>query len=218
MFEHLGKRLHVFLDEDGHEIAPRRIFGHGHGGGLASLGQGTGPHDIERRIHLGKPEVDSIPLEGRGGVFGGLLAMPAFEGGIVGTAFKEVSKSFIQVAQGLLCGHTRHLIEPGVFRLLLELGKHGRSLIIVDALLLLIVGVRAQTQCPVVDETRTAKGPSKILLLLVGGIPSVLVSAFLFHALHCSRYVVKYQQFLRLRARSFLPPHLMGRVSTTEFL
>src|SRR2546426_11515344 len=105
------------------------------------------------------------------------------------------------MAKRLLRGHTRDLIEPGILRLLLELGKHGRCLIIVDALLLLIVRIGAQPERPVVDEPRTAKGASQHPLLLVGGIASVLVSAFLFHASHCSRYVVKYQQFLRVSAR-----------------
>ncbi len=49
---------------------------------------------------------------------------------------------------------------------------------------MLVVGISSQTQGPIVDETRTAKRTSQYLLLLVGGVYSILVRSFLFHILY----------------------------------
>ena len=188
------QRFDVFFYENGNKVASRRVFGDSDRGGFAPLGQGTAPMDGEGCIHLGQCEVGSIPLEGGRGVFGGLVVMAFLEGGILGTAFKEIAKGSIQMSERLLWGNRGHSIEPVVCRLFLEVGEQSRSLVIIDALLLLVVGIRPQTQCPVVDETRTTKRLSQNLFLLIGWIDTVLVGAFLFYASQYSTQVVKSQQ------------------------
>jgi hypothetical protein len=66
----------------------------------------------------------------------------------------------------------------------------------------LIVGIRAQPQGPIIHETSTAKGPSQDLLLLSRGVPSVLVGSFLFHMPQDIIYLVESQQLCAIH----LPP------------
>jgi len=166
----------------------------------------------------------SIPLEGRGRIFGGLRAMFALERGILRTPFKEVPEGPIQVPQGLLRRNRGHFVQPCILRLLLEVGEQGRGLSIRDAFLLLIVGVRTQAQRPIVDETSTAKRASENTLLLLSWVKPVLIGSFLFNSLQYSIDSVKHQQHERrgmdgvLCTRHFLPPRKRRRVSMPQFL
>src|SRR5260370_28888620 len=204
---HHGKRLDVLLDEDTDEVTSTAIFGDGNSSRLAFLGQGTTPMNVEGFIHLGKGKLFPVPFEGRADVGRCLWTLLAMEVRVLGTAFKEVLVSSVQMAQGLLNGDSSNLIQPGIFRLLLKGGETSRGLTVVDAFLPLIVGITPQSKCPVVDETRTAEGASKYLLLLVGWVYSILISAFLFHILYCSTYRVEYQGlFARPRHLERRPP------------
>src|SRR2546426_912023 len=167
------ERLDVLFYQDGDKVAICSIFGNRDRGGLASLGQRATPMDVEGRIHLGQGEVGSIPFESRGSIFGRLLTTAALELGVCCTAFKEVAEGFVQVTKRLLRGHTGDLTQPGVLRLFLEIGEHGRGLMVAGAFLPFIVGIRSEPERPVVDETRTAKGPSQHLLLLGRRIDAV---------------------------------------------
>ncbi len=189
-----GQRFDIFLDEDGDEVASGGILGDRDRGGPASLGQWTTPMDVERLIHLGQGEVGSIPLEGRGGVFSGLLSMSALPGGIVGTAFKEVPEGFFQVAKRLLGRNAGDIVEPGVIVLLFQASEACRQLVVAKAFLPFIVGIRSEPQCPIVDIASTAKRTSKDVNLLISRIHSVLVRTFLVHSSHCSTCRVKSQQ------------------------
>jgi len=100
---------------------------------------------------------------------------------VVSTPFKEVLEGFIQVPKRLLQGDSGNFIQPTILRLALESGETSRSVAVVETFLTLVVGIRPESKCPIVDETHTPKGPSKSLLLLVGRVYSILISAFLFH-------------------------------------
>src|SRR5262249_24510044 len=82
--------------------------------------------------------------------------------------------------------HTRHLVQPGVLRLLLQLGESSGGLMVANELVLLIVSIGSERERPIVDEPSAAKGPSKDLFLLSRRIPPILVGSFLVHTLHGS--------------------------------
>lgn len=142
---------------------------------------------VQRRIHLRQGERRTIPCEGRGGGLRRLDSVFALEGEIVNAPLKEVTKRSAQVAQGVLRGN---LIEPCGFRLVIEDGERSGGLIIANTLLMLLGGIGAQAECPMVDVAHTAKGAGHRLLLLVGWVASLPVRVFLFHDLPMSTYHV----------------------------
>src|SRR5712692_9447327 len=118
------------------------------------------------------------------------------ECGILGMAFKEVQKRTVEMAQGLLQGNRGDLREPGVFGVLLELGKREAGVLVGQALLLIVERIRLLAQRPVVDEAATAKGPSKNLLLLMSGRDSVFVGSLLFHVYMLAYRGVNFKQWI----------------------
>ncbi len=219
--DHLGGHRQgrdVLFNEQRDEVAPGTVLRDGDGCGLAPIGQGTRPTDLQRGIHLCQRETGAIPLEGGGRVLCRLDAVLLVERGIACTPFKEIAERFVQMSERLLRRNTRDLIEPGRFWLVLEDGERGRGLMIANPLLMVVIGIGPQAQRPIVDVAHTAKGPSQHLLLLVGGIASVLVRPFLFHASHPSTYRVKSQAWrTACRQLSFLPGADQRGVSRKEF-
>jgi hypothetical protein len=150
--------------------------------------------NVERLSHLCQGQVCAIPLERIGGVGSRLPLTLLLEGGIPGSSLEEIEKRFLQVTQGLLQGNRRHLREPAVFLLLLEVRQGFREVFRGEALLLLVECVGLLTQGPVVDETSATKGASKNMFLLSSGVKPVLVCSFLFHVYIVAYYDVKVKQ------------------------
>jgi len=148
-----GPRRHLFFQQNGDEVALRAILGDRDRRGLGSLGQRTRPVNVERLGHLGKREVRAIPRERTARKGRRLWAVLFFDRRILGSAFKEVEKGAVQVAQGLLQGNRRDLSEPGVRLLLLKGGQTSREIIVGEPLTALRVGIAPLTQTPVVDDT-----------------------------------------------------------------
>src|SRR5712692_3462340 len=211
----------VLFYQDGQKVTVCTILGDGDTARLCSIRQGTGPHDIERLIHLGKRERVSIPPKGIIRVGSRLLVMPLLECGVFRTAFKEVEKCLVEMPQGLLQGNRRDKREPDVFRLFLELGQGFTQIFVVETPLLVIECIRLLTQGPVIDETATAEGPSKHLLLLVSRIDSILVGSLLFHTYMIVYGGVNVKQSTRLphstRNGTLIPPHEWRRVFPCRF-
>jgi hypothetical protein len=117
------------------------------------------------------------------------------EGRVLTTSLKEVDERFIEVTQGLLRRDTRDLIQPGVFILLLEVGPHRGEVFVVEAASFFVVRVRFVAQAPIVNDTDTAKGTSKIDFLLVGWVaPEFVGSSLCTHTSHFTTQRVKSQQ------------------------
>src|SRR6266487_223314 len=211
-----GQGLDLFLNQDGDEVATCTVLQDSHGRGLASIGQGTRPHDVQGRIHLGKREEGSIPLEGSTYVGCRLRTLFLFERGITGTPLKEIDERFIQVAQGLLQGNTSDFTEPYRVLLLLQVSQGRGQMSVVKTFTLLVVGIGFLAERPIIHITHTTKRASQHLLLLVSGITPILVCAFLFHVLHCSIYGVERQGKER-RGGAFTPSHEWRRVLPRRF-
>ncbi len=135
---HHRQELDVFFDQDGDKVATSGVFAYRDGRGLAPFGQGTRPVDVKRSIHFRQGKRLPIPFKGGSGVFSGLWTFAFLEGGIVGTAFKEVLEGFLKVSQGLLRRHRGDLVEPSMVSLLLQKGEAGRGFMIADPLLILV--------------------------------------------------------------------------------
>jgi hypothetical protein len=178
----------VLFNQDRDEVALCTVLGDGDTAWLCSSGQGARPHDRQRFIHLGKRERVFNPLEGIAGIGSRLLMALLLERGVRSSPFKEVQKRFVEMPQGLLQGNRRNLIEPGIVRLLLEVCQGFTQVLVIQALLLSIEGVRLLTQGPVIDEAATAEGAGKHALLLSSGVDTVLKCSLLFHV-----YMVAYQ-------------------------
>src|SRR6266568_3572322 len=116
------QRGDIFLNQERDEVAVSTIFGNDYTARFTPFGQGTRPANVERGIHLGKGQGRPVPFEGRSDIGSGLLTMFLFEGGILGTAFKEIAKGTIQVAQGLLERNTGDFRKPGCFSLFFQQG------------------------------------------------------------------------------------------------
>ena len=142
---------------------------------------GATPTDRQRFCHLGQRHLLAIPREGRGRVLCRLAAMLLLEAGILGPPVKEVPEGFVQMPQGLLGWYTVHLVQPGRRLLLFQGGERCRRIAVEEVLATLPVGIGAQAQAPVIDETRTAKRPGERVTLARDRITTVLVGAFLLH-------------------------------------
>src|SRR5579863_945208 len=177
---HRRERRDIFFDENGDKVAVGGVEGHGDGGRLRALGKRAAPAQSQELLHLGEGKVGTIPRKSRGGVFGRLLAALALEDGIRRTPLEEVLEGAVEMAQGLLWGDTRDLVQPGIRRLFLEGSEQSGGLVIGKRLLLLEVGLLSQAQEVVVDETSAAKGASKDPLLLARWIKAVFVGWFVF--------------------------------------
>ncbi len=178
----------VLFYQDGHEVAVCTILGDGDTPWFGPIRQGTTPHDGEWYIHLSKCERVSIPLERIGGVGSRLLVTLLLELGVLGPPFKEIQKCLVEVSQGLLQGNRRDLTQPRILRLLLEVCQGERLVFVIEALLLMVEGIRLLAQGPVIEEAATAEGSRKNELLLVCWIDAVLVCSLLFHV-----YMVAYR-------------------------
>jgi hypothetical protein len=187
--------LNVFFHQNADEIAIGAIFGDGHARGFGIFGQGTRPADIKRLVHLGKGDFALTPEERIRSIASRLLPTPLFEGGVGTAPLEAIDESAVQMTQGLLQWNRRDLKEPYSTFLFLEVGQCLAQVLIVQALLLVIVGIRLFAECPVIDETATPEGLSKGLFLFVGRIDAILLRSLLLHGLHESRYRVNYQQF-----------------------
>jgi hypothetical protein len=172
---HDGKRLDIIGDQDGDKVAVGTIPGDRNRTGFAALWQGAMESNIQRRVHPGKHEGLSIPREGVGGIGSRLLVVFFLESGILRTAFKEVSKSTVQVTQGLLQGNSRDIPKPGI--LVFESRQHGRKIVVVQALSMLEIGRLASRKTPIVDEAAASERLSKYPLLRSRRVEPILVGS-----------------------------------------
>ncbi len=163
-----GKWLHVFFYQDRDEVAVGTIFRDHDRTGLAAFGQRPMPDNIHRLIHLSQRDARSIPFEGIGSIGSRLLVAFFLECGILRTSFKEIDKGAIQMPQSLLYGNGRDRRQPRM--LLLEIGEHGRKIVVGEALPMLEIGGFTGRETPVVDKADTSEGLSKNAFLLLGRI------------------------------------------------
>jgi len=99
------------------------------------------------------------------------------------------------MAQRLLQRNRRDASQPGILLMLLQGRQHLAQVLVVEPFLLVVVRIGLLTQGPIVHETDTSEGSSKLLLLLVSWRDSVPVCSLLFHELHDSIHGVKHQQY-----------------------
>ena len=178
----LGFRQLLFLFGEELWVTMRMSIG-GDTTRLASIGQGTMPRDVKGCIHLRQRESALIPGERIARIGSGLLIAFLFEGGIVSTPFKEIAKGFIQMSESLLERDRRNLIEPHRLFLLFEQYQTLRCALVVQALTMLVIGVSALSQCPVVDIATTSEGLRQDTFLLITWGEAILIGFFLFHTL-----------------------------------
>src|SRR6266516_5117273 len=96
-----------------------------------------------------------VPGKGIARIGGGLLVTLLFEGGILRTPFKEVAKGLIKMSESLLERNRRNLIEPHRLFLLFKQDQTPCGSFVVQTLPMLVVGVSALPQGPVVDIAAT---------------------------------------------------------------
>ena len=173
-----GKRRNVFFHQDGDKIATSGVPAHDNGRRACPVGQGTRPVDIERGVHLGERELPILECEGTSGIFGRLAVASPFKRWITGPSCKKVDVGPCEVAQTLLAGHTRDLVEEAGFCLLLKRSQVRGQLLVGQAFSLLLVGVDRQTQRPIVCIAHAAERTGEDLFLLVDGIKPIAIGAF----------------------------------------
>ena len=144
---HLGddwQSFNVVLYQNGDEVAICAVLRNGDTGRSGSFGQGPVPVDVQRPIQFCQRQHGSIPLEGIGGVGGGLSVLFSLECRVFGTPFKEIDKGAIQVAKRLLKRNRRDICQPGI--LLLEGGKPSGKVIVGELFALLFVSRRTSSK------------------------------------------------------------------------
>lgn len=176
---HHGKRLDLFLDQDGDKVAVGPVTGDGHGRRFAAPREWSAPPDSERLLYLSQTQMHAIPTEGRDGIFSGLFQVFLFEDGVVRPALEEVAEGALKMPQRLLRRYAGDLLQPLVLCPLFEDAEQSRGLAVADALVLLVVGVAAQAQEVVVHETHAAKGTRQYARLLVRWIKAIPIGSFL---------------------------------------
>src|SRR6266487_6286709 len=209
----VGRALHrcdLFFQKDRDEIVVEAILGDGDASRLHILWQRTRPTNIQwLLVHHGQGE--RRPFQGERVRHRGcrLLLMFLMKLGVLGTTFKEVHKRGVQVAQLLLQGYTRHLMQPVILGLLLELCQAFTTLGEGEPFVSLGVRISAFSQRPVVNHTTAAEGTSKDILLCIGRVEPIAISAFVFHTLHdnttCFNCLYVFQRILLCTFAPFLP-------------
>ncbi len=175
------KLLDLLFYQQRDEIAISTVFCHGDGRRSTSLGQGTRPNDRKWLGHFGERERASIPPEGGIDIGSRLLLAFLFVGGIFRTSLKKGDEGFIEMPQGLLQRHRRHIREPDSRFLLFELGQQGTDFLVGEAMTVLVVGIGFLAQRPIVDKATTAKGVGKQTPLFISWVKAILVRSLLFH-------------------------------------
>jgi hypothetical protein len=94
------QRVDAFFHQQGDEVAIGGVFGDGHRRGLASIGQGTRPDDLQGVSHLRKGQLFAVPRECARGVLGRLHPVFAPEFGIRCASLEEVAEGSLQMSQG----------------------------------------------------------------------------------------------------------------------
>ena len=203
-----GKLFDIFLYQERDKVAVCTVSGDGDTAWYSPIRQGAAPTNIQGVGHLCQSKRCPNPLESIRGVGSRLPITLLLEGGIPGTALEEIEKCLVQMSQCLLQGDRRHLREPGVVSLLLEERQGLTQVLVVQALLFMVEGIRLLAQGPIRDETNTAKSTSQDLFLLIRWVKSVLVCSFLCHAYSVAHCGVNVKQFYRLRAARLVSPWL----------
>ena len=193
--------LDVLFHQDGDKVAVRLVFGDCDTAWLASIRQRAVPDSGKRGVHLRKGESMPVPGKRIACIGSGLLVTLLFEGGIVSAPFKEIAECFLEMAQGLLEGNRRHLIEPHRFCLLLESDQALCCSFVGQTLTILIVHISPLSQCPVIDVAATSEGLRQYACLFISWVEAVLVGFLLFHALEHSACTVQCQTVSQPRVR-----------------
>lgn len=175
-----GERF--FLEQQGDEVASRRIAAHRDAGGF-TLRQRPAPADVQRRVLLGQrqarravlgaPEHEAVRHVGRG-----LGAVLALVGGIPAALLEESGEAQLKMAQRLLQGDAGDLLEPGEIRVFLQQGQGGGDLVVAQGEMLVEPCVALEPQTPIVDVARATEGLGKLGRLLSQRIEAEAVGAF----------------------------------------
>ena len=91
---------------------------------------------------------------------------PFLEGGILSTSLEEVFVGTVQMTKGLLNGDRGDIGEPGI--LFLQVGKHGREVVVGQLSTMLEVGSFTGAEAPIVHKATTSERLRKNTLLSVG--------------------------------------------------
>src|ERR1700722_9597936 len=160
----LGKRVHLFVQAEGHEVLPSTVLGYRNRAGLTP--ELPGPADTQVPS-LGQTEVVLLPVprERGTGELGVLLPVLRLEAGVGRPLREEVTVGRLQVPEGLLEGDAGNLVKPGKLGFLLPSRQGGASLPIADRGFVLVVTVLSKLKRPIVDEADTAKGLPEHTLL-----------------------------------------------------
>jgi hypothetical protein len=182
----------VLFDENANEVAVGTVLSNGDAGGINAFWQKTRPTDIQWFFHFRKGYMASTIRECRSRIFSALAIALLLERWVRIPFLKKVKKRPVQMPQGLLCRNTRYFIKPGVFILLLQIREHRGEVFVVQSATFFVVGIRLETQTPVVCEPCTAERPSENSFLLVSRVkPKLIRSCPYVHVLHFNSYCVK---------------------------
>ena len=137
----IGRQMrNLFFHQDADEVPSSAVFGDGDTRRSYPIRQRARPANIERLTHLGKRKRAIAPGEGISSIGSGLCVSFFVEGGVRGTAFKEIEKRFVQVTKSLLQGHAGNLIEPVGLFLLFQLSQQEAQIFVIEASLLVVKG------------------------------------------------------------------------------
>src|SRR5260370_1778484 len=175
------QRFDLFFNQHRDKVAIGTVFGDGDRTGLASFGECSVEGERKRLIHLGKREFTIFPGESIGGIGCRLVAMPLLEGGILGSPLEEILVGTVQMAKGLLNGHRGDIRKPGM--LFLQIGQHGREIVIEELFPMLGIGSLAGGKALIVHKATASERLRKDTLLLVSRVEPILVCPLCFA--HC---------------------------------
>lgn len=138
----------------------------------------------------------SIPLKRTLRILCCLLSSLFFERRILTPFLKEVLERGLQMAQGLLGGYARDLVQPLRVRLLLQLRQCCRRFVIPNRLSV-SVSIRAQSQKVIIDVSTRTENFTQFRFLLNSRVTAKTITQF-----HTSEYSCVTQKY---QALAFLP-------------
>ncbi len=164
------------LHQDRHEPPARAVPADGDSGRFRAPGQRARPHDRERRVHLGEPQMPVAPPERGPGVLRRRAGMlPRLEPGVLRPLVPERRERALQMAQRLLQRHAGHLTQVGEVAGPFPLGEQRRRLHVADPFLPPVPRRGTGVQRQVIDLPDAAERPPKLPSLCASRVEAVLV-------------------------------------------
>ncbi len=177
----LLERFNIGFNEDADKIASTCVPTDSQAEDFSVIRKRATPNNVERFGLLGQDDSTISKGECIGGVASRLAMASGFKFRILRSFLEKVRESCIEIAQRLLKNNRTDLGKEGFVRLLFPFGEFQCGIVIANGFFLLLPGLIAIVQSPIVNKASAAEGSGKLLGLPISRKKSVFESLLNYH-------------------------------------